>query len=387
MTTEPRGEVVRAHLAELARIPEARIYAVMDGAFYSNVKMLCHDAGLDCRALYRDNGNTAVMLGGPWIVNPYRDWIDPGKRPAPEWAADWESGALTEDELAERMNAAAEAGDPSGGGLLPADDAGNAPATIARLDKILSIVDGRPGLVFWIGDSSLTEEELYRHLRRLNKVLIPKEKDGAEDPGEMAAAAADAEEIPAPEKGDAYELAIFRHADANVIAQVLPALNPTQISRLFGPCRQLLCEPEAEWGKDPICMNRPENAPEPPTGPLRWEADTVRAIGERRAIPFEYRLMDALREKYPGRDFGSDDEFYEAVHEQRQFAQYRLGVRADRHFIDYFEIVATHGERVVEEDRFREVMARPGWSMEEKFQRLRRHYLPQNLPQNEMSSG
>lgn len=383
MTIEPHPEDLRAHLTQLATDPEARVYAVIDGALFSNIKMICQDAGLDCRALYRDSGNTAVVLGGPWIVNPYRDWIDPGERPAPEWAADWESGSLTEDELAERMNAAAAAGDPSGGGPSSVDDVENAPATIARLDRILGVAEGGPGPVFWAGDSSLTEDILYRHLRRLNKVLVPKARGGGEEANEMAAAAADAEEIPAPEASGAYELAIFRHADANVMAQVVPALNPTQLSRLFGPCRQLLCEPAEEWGKGAIRASKPEDAPEPPTGPLRWEAETVRAIGDRRAVPFEHRLMDTLRGKYPDRDFGPDDEFYEAVHEQRQFAQYRFGVSADQHFVDYFELISTHGEKVVEEERFREVMARPGWSMEEKFQRLRRHY----LPQNEMSPG
>ena len=63
-------------------------------------------------------------------------------------------------------------------------------------------------------------EALFRHLRQWNMVLIPRTtppSDAGEDP--------------------THELVLFRHADANVLAQTLPALDPPCAARFFGPAR------------------------------------------------------------------------------------------------------------------------------------------------------
>ncbi|RNF33565.1 hypothetical protein [Paracoccus methylarcula] len=302
MAMDQRRRELLIQLTQLAQEPDSRVYAVMDGAVIDGLKMKCREADLECRALYRHDGDPAVVLGGPWIVNPYRDWIGGEKFTPPAWATEWESGALTLDDLNVRMNAAIAAGDPSGGGITPFDDVRNAPATISRLDRILSIADDKPGLVFWIGDAALTDEVLYQHLRRLNKVLVPKDQDEPNESqaGELSVAAADPEEIPAPPRGAAHELVLFRHADANVMAQVIPALNAAQLSRLLGPCRQILCAPGVEWADGVLSVDRLEDWPPPHSGPLRFDAETMRAMNEMRMEGSRRKVMSYLREVDPG---------------------------------------------------------------------------------------
>ena len=65
--------------------------------------------------------------------------------------------------------------------------------------------------MFWIGSDTLREAAMRRHLRTLNQALIPKEYDNG---GEPPAA-----------PGETHEPMLFRHADGNVMAEVLPVLN------------------------------------------------------------------------------------------------------------------------------------------------------------------
>jgi hypothetical protein len=333
-------------IAPIAADPNCRIFAVLDGAFFANVSTDLRDvAGITYRALYRYGDNYAVVVGGPWLANPYR------QNPA---APGYVHSSLS-------------------GGLPPPDDAGNVELVISRLENILRVAGDKPGLVFWVGDASLTEEALFKHLRRLNQVLVPKERDVTEaSAGELLAAAADQEERAATAQG--YEPVVFRHADANVMAQVLPALDAAQFSRLFGPCRQIIYAPADDWGGG-IKRVRRTGELLPPPGPLRWTTATMEKIREARLQRLDQKLAAALQEKYPDRDFPERPSLLESVQHHRRQAQSRYGVGIDQHFMDYLEIVLVRGEQATREAYFTSVMGRLGWLMEEKFQRLRRHYL------------
>ncbi|UXT51854.1 hypothetical protein FY136_21785 [Agrobacterium tumefaciens] len=311
-----RDKVYLDHLSELASDPNLRVFAVMDGAFFQNVSADLRDASLTSRALYFHSGNQAVVIGGPWLINPYQHNTAVDPQP-PAWTAISEeertSGKSDSEIYADRMQAALDAGDETGGGMLSVDDVENVSATIARLEAILRIADGKPGLVFWIGDASLTEDILFSHLRRLNRILVPNDSIGDEATDELLEAAADAEEILVAKQNDAYELVVFRHADANVMAQVFPALNEVQAARLFGPCHQLLFAPDPDWSGGIKRARRPNDLPAPPSGPLRWEPETIRAIKAQRMEASRRKVMSYLREVDPDAEELSDAELRHRV--------------------------------------------------------------------------
>lgn len=231
---------LRDYLYKLIADPNTRVYAVMDGAFFKNIATMLRDAGLARRPLYRYDGDYAVVLGGPWLVDLYYQN---------------DAGNLTID-----------AGE--------ATDAQRIEEIASRLDALMGIVGDKPGLVFWVGDVSLTEAELYEHLRRLNQIEAPQKVAGHET---------------------RYERVTFRHADANVMTQVLPALDEGQLSRLLGTCQQIIFKPEAEWSQEALHLVRPENLPAPPDGPLRWTPQTISLIEEARFHWLVTRTMQYLR--------------------------------------------------------------------------------------------
>ncbi len=220
----PRRRML-VHLTQLVLTPNTRVFAVIDGAFQTDLLPRCRTMGLSPRPLYHHDGDPAMVLGGPWIINPYRDGYSMMDAPAPDWTARVDKSNLTAQELAGRMQAAIEVSDATGGGMLPVDDTIDTRAIIARLDAILRLVGDCSGLVFWVGTGMLPEDLLHEHLRRLNKMLVPDVEGGANGRSDLSDVAADAEEIALPAPGDHYELVIFRHADANTLAQVIPVLD------------------------------------------------------------------------------------------------------------------------------------------------------------------
>ncbi|AUH65275.1 hypothetical protein CX676_14805 [Paracoccus zhejiangensis] len=304
----PRRDLL-VHLTQLVLAPDTRVFAVIDGAFQVDLPARCRAAGLSHRPLYRHDGDPTIVLGGPWIINPYRDGFAMTDDTAPDWTTGAGDGNLTAEALASRMQAALEAGDPTGGGMLPVDDVTDRRAIIARLDAILRLVGDCPGLVFWVGTETLTEDLLYGHLRRLNKMLVPAGEDGADGRSDLSDAAAGADEIPLPAPDEQFELVIFRHADANALAQVIPALEPPQLSRLFGPCLQIVHAPDWEWAATRRIIDRPSALPQAPKGPLRLTPATIRKMEALRMAGSRRKVMTYLREVDPGGTGDLPDEF------------------------------------------------------------------------------
>lgn len=309
----PRRDLL-IHLTQLALTPDIRLFAVIDGAFQTDLLARCRTMGLSPRPLYRHDGDPMIVLGGPWIINPYRDGFVMTDDPAPDWAAEVDEGNLTAEELADRMRTAIEAGDATGGGMLPVDDIIDTRAIIARLDAILRLAGDCPGLVFWIGTGRLTEDLLYDHLRRLNKMLVPAVESGSNGRSDLSDAAADTNEIASPAPGDCYELVIFRHADANALAQVIPAMDPPQLSRLFGPCLQIVHAPDWEWAATPRVLSKPADLPAAPKGPLRLTPATIRGMEALRMAGSRRKVMTYLRDVDPdGTRNLSDDALHRHV--------------------------------------------------------------------------
>lgn len=236
---------------------------------------------------------------------------------------------MTAEELASQMRAAIEAGDPTGGGMLPLDDADNPRAVVARLDVTLRLVGDCPGVVFWVGTSALTEDLLHDHLRRLNKMLVP----------------AMGSEIALPGPDETYELVIFRHADANALAQVIPALDPPQLSRFFGLCLQIIHASDWEWAAASRIIDRPQDLPPAPRGPLRLTPATIRKMEALRMAGPRCKVMTYLRKVDPEdtRDL-SDDALHQRVldHEASGNA---IGLQSERAHMNWAYLMSiTDGE-------------------------------------------
>lgn len=108
-------------------------------------------------------------------------------------------------------DAADAAGIAAGPHLVPVPDD-------TAIDNVVAFVGDRPAAVFWSWPDG--EDALYRHLRKLNRVEIPLDT-GAYGPEE-------------------FEPVLFRHADPNVLAAVLPILELEQFGELLGAARGLV---------------------------------------------------------------------------------------------------------------------------------------------------
>ncbi|MEO9338554.1 hypothetical protein ABFT80_14015 [Mesorhizobium sp. SB112] len=319
--TEALAEILR----EIAADPAQRVYAIIDGAHFENLPRKLRNAGLRHLSLYPKVADRSLVMTGHWLVDPYHalpEETETDDGPEDDVLSDEALEALAAY-YAQEMKDKTDAGDEA----LVASPASTADAT-AQMEALLAIVSSTPGAVFWAGDASLSEESLYRHLRTINKILIPRK--GAED--------AIGEEY-------GHEMVLFRHGDANVMAQFLPALDKPQLSRLFGPATQILFTPENNWGGRVKRAVRADDLPKAPTGPLRIDSEAMRAISACRMTASRRKIMTYLRKVAPDETKGLDDEaLHKRVFEFEQSGR-ELGLRSERaHGKWAYLMLSTDGE-------------------------------------------
>lgn len=308
-----RGQALLARLLEISEQPDRRIFAVMDGARFDNLPVLLRAADVAHRPLYRHaGGDYSIVTGGPWLVDPSRPAVSPLSGMAQGDHAEPEDADLSDEALearsaglSEQMMAALASGDSTGGGILAGDVHPEAETVMLRLEKILWICRDKAAIVFWLGDETLTEETLYRHLRGINRIVIPKtaaSDDLADNRVELMAAGDEADERPSSE-----ETVIFRHADPNVMVQLFSGLYEDQAARLFGPATEILFAPEQSWGGGVKRGRRPADIPTP-TGHLRLVDENIgqiralrlKTMREMRASYLQKCCADELVEATPG---------------------------------------------------------------------------------------
>jgi hypothetical protein len=88
---------------------------------------------------------------------------------------------------------------------------------------------------------------------------------------------------------------MFRHADGNVLAEVLPVLDAAQFSRVFGPAKALMFLAPDHPASDGSLIRRavlPGGAPPAPPGMLRLSMEQMEGIEEIRLERLEGRLED-----------------------------------------------------------------------------------------------
>lgn len=303
---------------------ETSVFAVLDGAQFDDLPMALFDENFVHRSLYLDRGNgTADQLRtAPQLV-----WLD-------------------RDRGMQRHNADQNDGKP----LLPV------------LERLLSLVEDRPAIVFWVCEAG--GEALYRHLRGINKILLPTDAArGTSDRLKPLLSNADQ-----PNDAD-HEMVLYRHCDANVMAQVLPALTLPNMARVLGPASQILCSPDNHWAERPLRLLRNPDMPIAPIGPLKLSTAEVHKIEDRREVKACQTVRAYLR-RYASdvtKQF-SDDELNARVWAYRNEAK-RYGIRSEaaHHRWAYLQIVS--GGRIADNEDFNRFMrhSNPSVSPDERI--------------------
>jgi hypothetical protein len=298
----------------IARDPARKVFALVDGARFDDFPGVLAAAGICHRPLYRNVQEAELVRAGPWLIDPYRlpdaalnAWG--GLPPA--------SGVEGEEAVASDTRAALNE---------PQPDAGAATYGAARtadadrqLETVIQIAGDAPAAVFWIGDAGLSEAALWRHLRTLNMVLIPKEYNAPD-------------EAPSAEGEETHEAMMFRHGDGNVLAEVLPVLDAAQFSRVFGPAKALMFLAPDHPGPDGSPIRRavtPADAPPGSPGLLKLSAEQYAELTAQRVWNNRRFTMDYLRDAAPEETAQlSDEALYQFV-TRAEKSGFRIGLESD----------------------------------------------------------
>lgn len=225
----------------------------------------------------------------------------------------------------------------------------------------MELSKGKPAPVFWCGDQTLSAERLYRHLRGLNRIVVPKDWrdssvsiEGPRVSNEIESAAAGEGEPTRCDEVAHSEMVIFRHADANVMMQTIPALNEAQVARLFGPGLTIIFAPDEVWGGG-IKRARRGSDIAAPRGLLTLDRDAMSAMSASRLDVSRKRIMTYLRSADPENNNLSDAElrrkvlFYEA---QGQ----KLGLRSERAHGQWAFLMSSSNEAIGEEEEIKSAL-------------------------------
>lgn len=200
----------------------APVFAVLDGAQFDNLPQELMLGDFVSRPLYLDRGdNNPEQI----ITAPHMVWLD--ERP-------------------EKIT-----------GRSPKE----------TIPALMTLIANRPAAVFW--QCPAGAEALYKHLRGINMVYLP--RDGLAEADRLATA-------------NDFEPALLRHADANVIAQLVPSACPQDLARMFGPASTIVASADQAWSNSHgyLAAPRPERLPRAIDGIWRISPVTIEAMEQYR---------------------------------------------------------------------------------------------------------
>ena len=275
-------KTLKAALAKAA----APLYAVLDGAQFDDLPGLLFDHDFKHKPLYMDMGSEdrEIAKTAPQFVR-FDKWDY------------WEND------------------------LTPAQ----------RAESLVDILELPASAVFWAcpGEPKL----LFRHLRTINYIMIPRDADTPPLPDPLDPDAA-------PDGNSAtHQRVLFRHADANVIAQVVPELGEHRLPRFFGPAVNIICAPDAEWGMGEEVMTLTNPGGDwNPKQMLTLSERTMARIDERRLASLRMKTVFHLGKTYPAYVKPMDKKaLYEFVLKCDRCAD-ELGIEDDTGFESFAEL-------------------------------------------------
>lgn len=149
-------------------------------------------------------------------------------------------------------------------------------------EKVLAL--NGDAVVFWRCDAG--ETTLYRHLRTINMVLIPNwAADGAAEPPLSVT------------HHEAYEAALFRHWDPDVLGVLMPCLDAAQFARTLGPAQEIAFVSESFGGLKRVIAEKAW--PMPSAGMLTIHGEQCIALVNRRSEASRQRIARYLQEYAP----------------------------------------------------------------------------------------
>ena len=222
---------------------QAPVYVVLDGAKFDNLPELLFDNDFAYKPLYRDMGSELrdIERTTPQFVR-FDKWDY------------WENNLTAEQ----------------------------------RLERLLDVVDDLSAAVFWAYDGE--PKTLFKHLRTINNIMIPRDADTPPMPDPLDP---DGETFG---NTTTHQQVLFRHADADVMAQVLPCLSDPQITRIMGPADGVIFAPDPEWasGEDIMTVTNPKDTYNS-THPLKLTNPDMDRIEKKRAEVLRRDVMVFLK--------------------------------------------------------------------------------------------
>lgn len=173
----------------------------------------------------------------------------------------------------------------------------------SQIKKVREIVGDTPACVWWVWpDDGHADAEIFRHLRGINMVEIPKDRHDAT--------------YRTPDSG--YDSVLFRHGDPNVLAATLPTLSKRQLRRVMGNAEAIIFDPPSYPGIR--LYRRDEDGIPTPRGPLRIETEAkYDAITRNRVENSQERIADFLRSHPPThREPLSETELWDLIDEAQE---------------------------------------------------------------------
>lgn len=259
--------------------------------------------------------------------------------------------------------------------------------------RVAEIAGDKPAVVWWVwpdeGDQTLAN--IVRHLRGINMAEIPADRSDAEpkggdDGGAAAALEAAKAAIATHEDGHDHdhnhaafvppvrnELALFRHADPNVMAMLLPLLDASQVSRLFGRANGIvLVAPEGDGLRT---YPRPQELPEAPNGWLRIRPDQYEGLGNAKLHNAALMVRSYLQKVSPSKVSHLPEEKLLQVVLGWVRESHSFGVRGLPSHCRWSYLQVITGGKLLESDSVRQVMTAfvPEMSADERVRRLLVH--------------
>ena len=209
----------------------------------------------------------------------------------------------------------------------------------ADVARLRAWADGAPAIVWWRWSGPA--EGLRRHLRGLNMVEIPRARYDARND--------------AAEPG--WKAVLFRHADPNVLMDVMQVLDPAQTARLLGEAEALLLD--APNYPAPVAVAAGDGPPTPRPGLLRIGHDQYEALGDVRRAVIRPRVEAYLRTATPKRAAAHDGPAFRAAVDAALTEGRRLGLRSSVAFSRLALMEFSTGGRTLDSARFRAAMESP----------------------------
>ncbi|MBM2575334.1 hypothetical protein JQC91_03365 [Jannaschia sp. Os4] len=321
-----------------------RLVATLDGALLEDVGEALDALGIHGRPLMSDTMPRAQRDAGPWMVLPDRATADPM------------AGVPTDDDpermaaaLAEAAARAAERDEDSPLFAPPRPVAVDARTARQAWSGLLER-HADAGPVIWAFPGGTDTATIRRHLRGLNLIRLARRPR------------------PRHPNPTGEEEVAFRHADARVVAALVPLLRPAQVARLLGPAAAALAV--APDGVFSIVASQDGLAA--PEGPLALDAAQVDLLEEPRFAPLDAAILRTVVADHGAVD---DDATAARVRHLRRTAVERTAFRADQHLCDLVEVMWRHGAEILDRPDVAALLGRKGWSQERRCATLRRRLL------------